>query len=44
MIRNKEKGWGGMQVSCALDFKGNKMHIAMSVKKELKGIDLLVYG
>ena len=38
MIRNKEKGWGGMQVSFALDFKGNKMHIAMSVKKELKGI------
>ena len=44
MTRNKEKGWGGMQVSCALDFKGNKMRIAMSVKKELKGIDLLVHG
>ena len=44
MIRNKEKGWGGMQISCAVDFKGNKMHIAVSVKKELKGIDLLVHG
>ena len=27
-----------MQVSCALDFKGNKIYIAISVKKELKGL------
>ena len=40
MTRNKEKGWGGMQVSCALDFKlGNKIYKAISVKKELNGID-----
>ena len=39
MTRNKEKGWGGMQVSCTLDFKGSKIYIAISVKKELKGID-----
>ena len=25
-----------MQISCALDFKGNKIYIAISVKKELK--------
>ena len=39
MTRNKEKGWGGMQVSCALDIKGSEIYIAISVKKELKGID-----
>ena len=25
-----------MQISCALDFKGNKIYIAISEKKELK--------
>ena len=39
MTRNKEKGWGEMQVSCALDFKGSKLYTATSVKKELNGID-----
>ena len=36
---DKENGWGGMQVSCTVYFKGNKIYIAISVKKELKGID-----
>ena len=39
MTKNKEKGWGVMQVSWALDFKGSKIYIAISVKKELNGID-----
>ena len=34
MTRNKEKGWGGMQVSNTIDFKGSKIY-CNSVKKEL---------
>ena len=35
MTRNKEKGWGGMQVSYTLDFKGSKIYCNCSEK----GID-----